>query len=51
MSPFQEKMDFCRPVVEPALNITIGDRVFFTAGIPGSGAVLSLILNILQGKL
>jgi len=41
---------YCRPVVQPALNITIENRIFFTPGIPGSGAVLSLILNILQGK-
>jgi len=60
MSPFYEIMEFfsenneltafCRPIVEPALNITIDNRVFFTPGLPGSGAVLSLILNILQGK-
>lgn len=40
------KVKFKRPV-----NGTLGDDTWYSTPPPGSGAVLSLILNILKGKL
>uniref|UniRef100_H2YEV7 Glutathione hydrolase n=1 Tax=Ciona savignyi TaxID=51511 RepID=H2YEV7_CIOSA len=38
-----------KPEVKPAINITLDNLTVFSPGPPGSGAVMSLILNILDG--
>ncbi|CAK8693132.1 unnamed protein product [Clavelina lepadiformis] len=44
----QDLIDY-RTEVEEALNVTIDDLTVFTPGPPASGAVMALILNILDG--
>ena len=39
----------CRPIVQDALESKVGSLSVRSAGLPGSGAVLCLILNILDG--